>query len=80
MIERQLDIATRDGATSTFIVHPDRGGPHPVVGFLMDAPAIREELRDMARRYASSGYYVSCPTCTTSIVHGYFGLDFTAVG
>ena len=27
----------------------------------MDAPAIREELRDMARRLASSGYYVMLP-------------------
>jgi carboxymethylenebutenolidase len=61
MIERQLDIATKDGASSTFIVHPDRGGPFPVILFLMDAPAIREELRDMARRYASSGYYVMLP-------------------
>lgn len=61
MIERQLDIATKDGATSTFVVHPDRGGPHPVVLFLMDAPAIREELRDMARRFATSGYYVMLP-------------------
>jgi carboxymethylenebutenolidase len=61
MIERQLDIATKDGASSTFIVHPDRGGPHPVILFLMDAPAIREELRDMARRFATSGYYVMLP-------------------
>jgi carboxymethylenebutenolidase len=61
MIERQLDIATKDGATTTFIVHPDRGGPHPVIVFLMDAPAIREELRDMARRFASCGYYVMLP-------------------
>jgi len=61
MIERQIDIATQDGASSTFLVHPDRGGPHPVVVFLMDAPAIREELRDMARRFASSGYYVMLP-------------------
>lgn len=61
MIERQLDIATRDGASSTFIVHPDRNGPFPVIVFLMDAPAIREELRDMARRFASSGYYVMLP-------------------
>lgn len=61
MIERQLDIATKDGASSTFIVHPDRGGPFPVILFLMDAPAIREELRDMARRFASSGYYVMLP-------------------
>ena len=61
MIERQIDIATKDGASSTFIVHPDRGGPFPVIVFLMDAPAIREELRDMARRFASSGYYVMLP-------------------
>jgi carboxymethylenebutenolidase len=27
----------------------------------MDAPAIREELRDMARRFASAGYYVVLP-------------------
>jgi carboxymethylenebutenolidase len=61
MIERQIDVATKDGPCTTFIVHPDRGGPHPVILFLMDAPAIREELRDMARRYASSGYYVMLP-------------------
>ncbi len=61
MIERQLDIATRDGKSTTFIVQPDRGGPHPVILFLMDAPAIREELRDMARRFATSGYYVMLP-------------------
>ena len=61
MIERQLDIPTADGATTTFIVHPERGGPHPPILFFMDAPAIREELRDMARRLASSGYYVMLP-------------------
>ena len=61
MIEHQVDIPTRDGPCTTFIVHPDRGGPHPVIVFLMDAPAIREELRDMARRYATSGYYVMLP-------------------
>jgi carboxymethylenebutenolidase len=61
MIEQQLDIPTEDGATTTFIVHPDRGGPHPVIFFYMDAPAIREELRDMARRLATSGYYVVLP-------------------
>ena len=27
----------------------------------MDAPAIREELRDMARRLATAGYYVMLP-------------------
>lgn len=61
MIERQLDIATPDGPMSTFIVHPERGGPHPVILFFMDAPGIREELRDMARRLATVGYYVMLP-------------------
>jgi len=32
-----------------------------VVIFYMDAPAIREELRDMARRLGTSGYYVMLP-------------------
>ena len=45
MIEKILDIPTRDGAMETFICHPERGGPYPPVLFLMDAPGIREELR-----------------------------------
>ena len=61
MIEQTVEIATKDGATTTFIVHPEREGPHPVVLFFMDAPAIREELRDMARRIATAGYYVMLP-------------------
>lgn len=61
MIEQTIDIPTRHGATTTFIVHPERHGPHPVVLFFMDAPAIREELRDMARRMATAGYYVMLP-------------------
>lgn len=61
MIEQTVEVPTRDGATTTFIVHPERGGPHPLILFYMDAPAIREELRDMARRLASCGYYVMLP-------------------
>ncbi|MBA2961439.1 MULTISPECIES: dienelactone hydrolase family protein [Ramlibacter] len=61
MIELHLDIATADGAMNTFIVHPEEGGPHPVVLFYMDAPGKREELHDMARRLASVGYYVVLP-------------------
>ena len=60
MIEQTLDIATKDGAMETFIVRPDRG-THPPVLFLMDAPGIREELRDMARRLATVGYSVLLP-------------------
>ncbi len=61
MIEQTLDITTRDGAMETFICHPERSGPHPAVFFLMDAPGIREELRDMARRLGTVGYYVLLP-------------------
>jgi carboxymethylenebutenolidase len=61
MIERHVEISTRDGVMNTFICHPERNGPHPVVIFLMDAPGIREELRDMARRLGTVGYYVMLP-------------------
>jgi carboxymethylenebutenolidase len=61
MIEYTLDLTTDDGAMETFIVHPERGGAHPPVFLLMDAPGVREELRDMARRLASVGYYVLLP-------------------
>ncbi|HEY7852319.1 MAG TPA: dienelactone hydrolase family protein [Caulobacteraceae bacterium] len=61
MIEHTVEVPTRDGASTTFICHPERGGPHPLIIFYMDAPAIREELRDMVRRLASAGYYVMLP-------------------
>jgi carboxymethylenebutenolidase len=61
MIDQQIEIPTKDGHTTTFISHPERGGPFPIIIFYMDAPAIREELRDMARRLATSGYYVMLP-------------------
>ena len=61
MIENYTDIKTRDGLCDTFIVRPDENGPFPGIIIYMDAPAIREELRDMARRLASMGYYVLLP-------------------
>lgn len=61
MIEHHIDIPTADGAMNSFVVHPEEGGPHPVVLFYMDAPGKREELHDMARRLASVGYCVVLP-------------------
>jgi carboxymethylenebutenolidase len=77
MFEAESEIETDDGAMGTFIVHPDGGGPHPVVLFLMDAPGKRPLLHDMARRIAANGYYVMLPNLyyrTTSE----FQLDFAS--
>jgi len=61
MIEEIRGIATRSGAMESFICHPERNGPHPPVLILMDAPGIREELYDMARRLATVGFYTVLP-------------------
>ena len=61
MIEEMVDITTSDGAMESFVCRPERQGPFPPVFLLMDAPGIREELHDMARRLATSGYFVIAP-------------------
>jgi len=61
MIEQEIEIATRAGRMDSFVCHPERGGSFPAIIFYMDAPGIREELRQMARRLASVGYYVLLP-------------------
>ena len=61
MIEQTVDIPTPAGAAATFIAHPERDGPHPLVLVFMDAPGIREPLRDAVRRLAAVGYYVMLP-------------------
>jgi carboxymethylenebutenolidase len=61
MIEHDVDIRTPDGSMNSFVVHPEEGGPFPVVLLYMDAPGKREELHDMARRIAAVGYYVVLP-------------------
>src|SRR6266446_1703917 len=61
MREATVDVLTKDGAMESFISWPERGGPHPAILMLMDAPGIRQELRDMARRLATVGFYVVLP-------------------
>jgi carboxymethylenebutenolidase len=61
VIERSVDVPTADGEMRTFVYHPEHGGPHPVVLYLMDAPGIRGVLKEMATRLASAGYYVLLP-------------------
>lgn len=61
MKEFDATIQTADGNMDAFICHPEEGGPFPAVIMYMDAPGIREELRDMARRIGTAGYYVMLP-------------------
>ncbi len=61
MQEFEVELTTGDGNLDSFVCHPDEGGPHPAVILYMDAPGIREELRDMARRIAATGYFVMLP-------------------
>lgn len=61
MIEAWADVPTEEGRMPTFVCHPERGGPFPVVILYMDALGIREELRDMVRRLATVGYHVLLP-------------------
>jgi carboxymethylenebutenolidase len=62
MIERDdVEIATKDGTLTAFYAYPDGAGPFPAVILYMDAPGIREELRDFARRIAGEGYFCLLP-------------------
>lgn len=60
MIEAIVEIKTRAGMMETFTVAPG-AGRHPPVIIYMDAPGIREELYDFARRVAGEGYFVLLP-------------------
>ncbi|HEY4344289.1 MAG TPA: dienelactone hydrolase family protein [Parvibaculum sp.] len=60
MIENIVEIKTIAGVMETFTVAPG-AGRHPPVIIYMDAPGIREELYDFARRIAGQGYFVLLP-------------------
>jgi dienelactone hydrolase len=71
VIEYNLDVRTADGDMNTFVVRPQRGGPHPGVVTLIDAAGVRESWRDIARRgragvfgYCMSGGYVVTATAS----------------
>jgi len=61
MQERTFDLTTASGAMEVFIAHPSGDGPFPPVILYMDMWGIREELRDLTRRVATSGYYCVLP-------------------
>src|SRR5438093_11854923 len=61
MLEKDVIVTTKYGAMPTFAVCPDGPGQYPGIIFYMDAPGIREELRNMARRIARHGYFCLLP-------------------
>ena len=80
MIESNVIIETADGAMDTFVCCPEEGGPHPAIVMYMDAPGIREELRDMARRIGTAGYYVALPNLYYRTgTEGNYGFDLSNI-
>jgi carboxymethylenebutenolidase len=61
MIENEVIVTTKYGNMPTFAACPDGPGLYPGIIFYMDAPGIREELRNMARRIAKQGYFCVLP-------------------
>jgi carboxymethylenebutenolidase len=61
MIENDVIVTTKYGAQPAFAACPDAAGQYPPVILYMDAPGIREELRNMARRIAARGYFCLLP-------------------
>src|SRR2546423_8733421 len=61
MIEQDVLVQTKYGKQASFAVCPDGPGAFPGVILYMDAPGIREELRNMARRIAKHGYFCLLP-------------------
>jgi carboxymethylenebutenolidase len=61
MYEREVIVTTKHGQMPSFVAAPDGPGAWPAIIFYMDAPGIREELRNMARRIAKQGYFCILP-------------------
>ena len=61
MSEHEIPVETRDGVMTTFVVHPDEGGPFPVAFLYHDGIGYREQVKENARRFAAGGYFVVVP-------------------
>ncbi|NIJ06709.1 carboxymethylenebutenolidase [Sphingomonas vulcanisoli] len=57
----EVIISTPSGPMRCFIVHPEPDIPYPVVILYMDFWGYRDELKTLARRLASVGYYCVVP-------------------
>ncbi len=80
MYEFETEITTDDGIMDAFVCHPEEGGPFPAIILYMDAPGIREELRDMARRIGTVGYFVILPNLYYRTGReGHYGFDLERI-
>ena len=59
--EETVEVPGSDAPIPTFVAGPEGAEPVPAVILYMDAPGIREELRDFARRIAAAGYLCLLP-------------------
>lgn len=56
-----IEIRTEDGSCDAYVAKPVGTGPFPGLVLFMDAPGVRDTLRDMADRLANIGFYVLLP-------------------
>lgn len=61
MAEEKVNIKTGDGMCDTYAYSAPGNAPAPAVILYMDGLGIRPELRAMAERLASNGYFVLLP-------------------
>jgi carboxymethylenebutenolidase len=61
VFETEISVTTQDGEMTTFVAHPDEGGPFPVAVFFMDGVGYREQIKKNVRRFAAAGYYLVAP-------------------
>ena len=61
MIEAYVDISTAEGRMDSFVTRPQEGGPFPAVVIFMDIWGLRDELFEIARRVATTGYVCVVP-------------------
>ena len=61
MFEREAIVTTKYGNMPSFMACPDQGGPFPGIIIYFDAPGMREEMRNIARRVAKQGYFALLP-------------------
>lgn len=61
MIEKDVIVTTKHGSMPAFAACSDGPGRFAPVIIYMDAPGMREELRNFARRIAKQGYFCLLP-------------------